>query len=72
MAKSYRRKTTKRTIIKLTPKEADEIIKSEFTTEKGNKMQKKFIFKPHAPSDATIQFKIKGDRREGNNGNSDN
>lgn len=69
-SKRYSKRSSKRTVIKLSPKEAEDIIKSEFTTEKGNKMQKRFIFKPHLPKDATIQFKIKGDRKETDNGNS--
>lgn len=48
----------------LTPKEAEIIIKEDFITPLGNKIQKNFIFKPHSPNDATIQFNIKGDRKE--------
>lgn len=58
MAKSYRRKSTKRTIIKLTPKEADEIIKSEFTDHRKNKFDFIMKFKPHKPSEPTIKGTI--------------
>lgn len=60
--KRFIRRITKKTKIKLSPKEADEIIRQEFTTEKGNKMQKRFIFQPHSPNDATIKFDVKGKR----------
>ena len=50
MAKSYRRKTTKRTIIKLTPKEAETIYAKEFADSKGNKHIFKLKFKPQSPT----------------------
>ena len=64
MNNRYSRKTTKKTVYKLTPKDAETIIKEEFTTIFGNRMQKRFIFKPHLPSESTIQINLKGDRKE--------
>lgn len=64
MARRYSKKVTKKRIFKLTPRDAETIIKEEFTTKYGNKIQKKYIFKPHLPSEPTINFEIKGNRKE--------
>ena len=58
------KKITRKKKYVLSPKEADVIIKEEFLTPLGNKMQKNLIFKPHSPNDGTIKFHIKGDRKE--------
>ena len=64
MAKRFSRRTTRKKTYKLSPKEAHEVIKNEFTTKYGNKIQKRFIFEPHEPNDPTIKFNIKGSRKE--------
>ena len=64
MARRFSRKVTKKKIFKLTPKQAETIIQEEFVTKYGNRVQKKFIFKPQTPSEPTIDFEVKGNRKE--------
>ena len=54
--KKISRRTTKRTQIKLTPKEANEIIRQEFEDSKGNPINIKYDFTPHKPSEPTIKI----------------
>jgi len=63
-SRRYTKKTTRRFKIKLSPKEAETIINEEFTTKYGNKIRKRYIFKPQLPNDPTINFELKGDRKE--------
>ena len=64
MARRYSKKITKKRIFKLTPRDAETIIKEELITKYGNKIQKRYIFKPHLPSEPTINFEVKGNRKE--------
>lgn len=64
MARRYSKKVTKKRIFRLSPKDAEIIINEEFMTKYNNKVQKRYIFKPHLPSEPTINFEIKGDRKE--------
>ena len=63
MARKYSKRTTKRTKVKLTPKEADEIIRQEFTTSRGDKIINRIRFKPQSPLEPdfkqTIEYKDK-------------
>lgn len=62
--KRFSRRTTRKIKFKLTPKQAEKIIEEEFTTENGNRIRKEVIFEPQSPNDGTIQFNIKGNRKE--------
>lgn len=64
MGKKFNKRVTKRTKVKLSPKEAEKIIQEEFTTEGGNRMRKDIIFSPHSPNDGTIKFNIRKNRKE--------
>ena len=55
MAKRFSRKVTKKRIFRLSPRDAETIIREEFTTPKGYKMQKRFIFKPENPNHSGIK-----------------
>lgn len=54
-SKRYSKRSSKRTVIKLSPKEAEDIIKSEFTDHRKNKFDFIMKFKPHKPSEPTIK-----------------
>ena len=64
MARKFSKKITRKTRVRLSLREAEEIIKQEFTTKYGNRIQKRFIFKPQAPNEPTIDFEVKGNRKE--------
>lgn len=49
MARRFSRSRTKRTRYKLTPKEADEVIRKEFIDSRGNKFIHRIIFSPQSP-----------------------
>lgn len=66
MGKKFTKRNTKRTTIRLSPKEAEKIIQEEFTTEGENRMRKDIIFSPHSPNDGTIKFNIRKNRKEAN------
>ena len=61
MARKFSKKTTKRTRVKLSPKDADEIVRQEFTSSKGDKVINKIRFKPQSPLEPdfkqTIEYK---------------
>lgn len=61
MAKRYSKKNTRKTRIMLSPKDADEILRREFTDDKGNKVINIIRFKPQSPfkSDFIQTFKTK-------------
>lgn len=59
MKRFFSRKTQKKTQIKLTPKESQNIIEKEFSDSKGNKLKFRFDFNPHPINDPTIQFDVK-------------
>lgn len=64
MTKRYSKRTTKKTTVKLSPKEAEDIIKSEFTDEKDNRHILRFRFKPHLPTeegDMQLRYKMNND-----------
>lgn len=49
MGKRYSKTTTKKTRIRLSPKDAEKIIEAEFTDSKGNKTYVDFNVTPHNP-----------------------
>lgn len=61
MAKQYSKRTIKRTKIRLSPKEANDILRQEFTDSRKNKHIFKIQFKPQNPLEPdykqTIQYK---------------
>lgn len=56
MAKRFSKKQTKRTKVRLTPREAENIIEKEFTDDKGNKTKLRFDFNPHPIGKPTIEL----------------
>jgi len=54
MGKRFSRKTTSKRTIKLSPKEAQEIIRQEFTDSHNNKHIFIMDVKPHLPNKPTI------------------
>lgn len=64
MVRRFRGKRNRKIKIQISPKDADKIIEQEFTTENSNRIRKEFIFRPHSPNDSTIQFNVKGNRKE--------
>ena len=58
MARRFTKRHTKRTRIKLSPQEADEIIRAEFSDEKKGRHRFRLIFKPHTPQegDMTLDY----------------
>ena len=67
MAKRYSKRTTKKTTVKLSQKEAEDIINEEFTTEKGYRMRKRFIFKPEMPNNSGIKVDFNHEKDKGDN-----
>lgn len=63
MAKRFSRRITRKKTYKLSPKNAEEIIKEEFMTPRNYKMQKRFIFKPENPNNSGM--KVYFNREEG-------
>ena len=51
-----KRQTTKKTVIRLSPKDADKIIQKEFLDSKGGKHGFNVIFKPHLPNTGDMQL----------------
>ena len=49
MARRFRRKSSRKTKVRLSPKNADEILRQEFTDKKGNKIINIIRFKPQNP-----------------------
>ena len=49
MGKRYSKKSTKRTRIKLSPKDAETLLNQEFTDSRGNKVINRIRFKPQNP-----------------------
>ena len=56
MARKFSKKSSKKTKIKLSPKQADEIIRQEFTDRKGNKMNILLDIKPKKPNEPIIEW----------------
>ena len=56
--KSFSKKRTKRTTIKLSPKEADEVIRQEFKDSRGNRHIFRMDINPHSPDTPTIEGNI--------------
>lgn len=54
--KRYSKKVTKKKRIRLSPKNAENIIEKEFIDSKGNKIFTNINIKPHRPSIPTIQI----------------
>lgn len=49
MAKRYSKRTVRKTRVRLSPRDAEDIIKQEFTDENKNRHILRFRFKPHSP-----------------------
>ena len=56
MTKRYSKQTTKKTTVKLSPKEAEDIIEKEFGDTEGNKTKIRFDFNPHPIDEGTINI----------------
>ena len=65
MGKKFTRKSAKRVKVKLTPKEANEIIRQEFIDSKGNKHINIIRFEPQKPFEP--DFKQTVEYRKNNN-----
>lgn len=60
MAKRFNKRITRKTRIKLSPKDAEHIIKSEFTDDNGNHHILDVNFRPHSPfkeGDMKLKYK---------------
>ena len=55
MGKRYSKRSTRKVKLRLSPKDANEIIKQEFTDERGNTFIFRMTGNPHKPSKPTIQ-----------------
>ena len=64
MAKRFSRRVTRKTQYKLTPKDAETIIRQEFTDSKGNKYYTDTNIRPHNPQKGTVEGYVnhKGDK----------
>ena len=56
MKKVFSKRKSKKTQIKLTPKEAQEVIRQEFTDSRGNKINIRYDVTPHKPAEPTIKL----------------
>lgn len=59
MGKKFSKRVTRRTKVKLSPREADEIIRQEFIDDRGNRFIFKIDVKPHSPMTPTIEGTVK-------------
>jgi len=66
MKKVFSRKTKKKTQVKLTPREANEIIKQEFVDSRGNKFIFRMTGNPHSPKEPTIEGTVEYNDRNNN------
>ena len=57
-------KKTKKTNIKITPKEANSILQKEFSDIKGNKIQININFAPHPINEPTFTWQRKYDNKK--------
>ena len=55
MGKKFSKTVTKRTKVRLSPRDAEEIIKEEFVDSKGRKTITDINITPHSPTTPTIQ-----------------
>lgn len=55
MARRFTRQKTKKTKVRLSPQQADEIIRQEFTDSRGNRFIFRMTSKPHLPKEPTIK-----------------
>ena len=58
-----KKQTTKKTVIRLSPKDAEDIIRQEFTDSRGNNFVFRMNLKPHSPKEPTIRGTV--DYKEG-------
>lgn len=71
MSKQYKKITQKKTKVRISPENAEKILEQEFTDSKGNKFNLNIIFKPHKPSEPTIEGFVKYNDKEKQNGTND-
>ena len=65
MRKRFFQKNTKKYQIRLSPKEADEVLRQEFEDKNGNRHQLNIWFRPHKPNEGgDIRFKYKQGEQE--------
>lgn len=60
MTKRYSKRTTRKTKVRLSPKDAERIIRSEFTDDNGNHHILDVNFRPHSPlkeGDMKLKYK---------------
>lgn len=55
MAKRFSRRITRKKTYKLSPKNAEEVIRQEFTDSRGNRHIFKMDIRPHKPNKPTIE-----------------
>jgi len=67
MARKFSKKITRKIRVRLSPREATNIIEEEFADTRGNKFRFRVTGKPHKPSKSTIEREI-----QYNDGNNDN
>ena len=58
MVKRYSKRIIRKKTYRLSPKEAEDILKQEYIDSRGNKYDFRFKFKPHKPSEPTIQSTV--------------
>lgn len=56
MGKKFNKRVTKKTKVKLTPRDAEEVFKKEFVDSRGNIMQIIFDFRPHSQKEPTVDW----------------
>ena len=58
MGKRFSKRVTRKTKVRLSPKEADEIIRQEFTDDRGNRFIFRMDVRPHNPMKPTIESTV--------------
>lgn len=59
MAKRFSSKRTRKTKVRLNPKDATKVIEAEFTDSKGNKIYFDMNIIPHLPNKPTLEWERK-------------
>ena len=67
MGKKFSKTVTKRTKVRLSPRDAEDIIKQEFTDDRGNKFIFRMTGSPHKHNKPTIEGTV--EYNDGNNNN---
>ena len=66
-SKRYTKRTTKKYRFRLSPKETEDIIRQEFTDNRGNRFIFRMTGKPHSPKKPTIEGTVQYNDANNNN-----